>query len=811
MSLIDDFRQAARSLRSAPGFLALSAVVLALGLGATIFMFGVIDVMLHKPPPFPGAGQLYRIGSWEPANNEYSEDLAYLDYVELRESNRTWQDIAATYVGTMVISGEGLPERLEGGFVTWNLFSVLGVRPLLGRDFAVGDDVLGAAPTVILSHALWRTRFDRDPQILGQSIRVNGRTATVIGVMPENFGFPGEQALWTPMARDQSREHRGDPNSISVAGIGRLRDGVTPAQASDDLAAIAARLARQYPQTNGGTTVDVLPIAVGITGGHETANLLYVMFGAVWLVLLIACANVASLIFVRANFRVYESSMRVALGARRARLVSEVLAESVLIALLGVIGGLALASVALHVFERVLMTVLEGAPPWWQFGVDWRAALFAVGAALVSGLIAGVVPALRASRPDVMRILRDGGRTGTGLRLGRFTTTMVIVELALSAALLTAAGLMMRGAFDKLTRPIGADVSGFMSGRIMLPETSYAPQRRGETYESVVAALAAQPGALEVAAANAFPGVGSPENIYAVEGREYTARSDYPQAQDIQISRGFFAAFGLAMLEGRVFDTRDRWESLPVAIVNEAFARKHFGGRNVLGRRVRLAPEDPSSAWRTIVGVAPNIQHDLEWAPGGDYHPVIYTPLTQAPVRFVSVGVKVAGDPHAFATPIREAVQKLDADLAVYYSRTIEEHQAMTRGGLRVVTIIFAVFAGIALALSAAGIYGVLAFNSRRRNRELGVRRALGARDRQILATVMRGALVQLAIGLGLGALLAPLVGRALENPLQGLPPDDPVIYALTFGTLMVVAMLASWVPALRALQVDPATALRYE
>lgn len=812
MWLIDDFRQAAHGLRNAPGFVAIAAAVLTLGLGSTIFMFTVIDVILQRPPPFPQAGDLYRIGNREPARIDYDMDMHYLDYLELRDGNRTWEGIAAAYTGTAVIADRGLPERLDGAFVTHDLFTLLRVRPILGRDFLPADDVPGAAPVLILSHELWRTRFDRDPKVIGTALRLNGRTATIIGVMPENFAFPGpEDKLWTPMARDVSKLRRGDPDSITVAGIGRLRQGVSAQQAADDLAAIAARLTRQYPQTNAGRLVDVMPIAVGITGGRQTSQVLYAMFAAVWLVLLIACANVASLIFVRANFRVYESSMRVALGARRLRLISGVLAESLLVALAGVLGGLALAAIGLHLFERMLAAVVEGMPPWWRFMIDWRVALFAAGVALLAGLVAGIVPAIRASRPDVMRILRDGGRTGTGLRLGRFTTTMVIVELALSVALLTGAGLMARGAFDTLTRPIGADVSGFMSGRIMLPEATYAPERRGEFVERLVGELAMLPGVSASVAANAMPGVGAPVNVYALEGKEYASRTDYPQAQDIQISAGFLRAFGLRLLQGREFDSRDRWESLPVAVVNEAFARKHFGNESPLGRRVRLSPEVGTSPWRTIVGVAPNVQHDLEWAPGGAYMPVIYAPLAQDPGRFVTVAVKTSGEPHALATPIRRTVQRLDPDLAVYYSRTIEEHQAHSRGALRLITGILVVFAAIAIVLAAVGIYGVLSFNSSRRNRELGVRRALGARDRQILATVMKGALVQLAIGLALGALLAPLTGRALTGPMLNLPPDDPVIYGVVFALLIVVALLASWIPALRALRVHPATALRYE
>jgi putative ABC transport system permease protein len=811
MPLIDDFRQAWNGLRNAPGFLAVAATVLALGLGATIFMYGVISTTIMTPPPFEGADRLYMVKGVETSRKELYDDIHYLDYLEFKKRNRTFERMTAFYNGTMALSGEGLPERYSGGFVAHDLFDVLRIKPVLGRDFVASDDMPGAEPTVILNYDLWRTHFHEDPHVIGKTVRVNSVARTIIGVAPKGFDFPQREALWIPMAIDASKARRGDPESESVVMLGRLADGLTATQGADDLASIAQQLSREYPRTNSGKTTNLMAIGPAVLG-HNGTRLMYVIFGAVWLVLLVACANVASLIFVRANFRVYEAGLRVALGARRPRLVSQMLAESVIVSAVGLIGGVALAAIGLYVIDNVLQSTLESPPPsWWRFTIDWRVTLFACGAALFTGLLSGIVPALRASRPDVMQILRDGGRTGTGLRLGRFTTAMVIAEICMSAVVLTAAGLLTRNALVSVQQDIGADVSQFMSGRVALPAAAYPREKQAAFFEELVRTLQSRPGIRAAAAANAMPGTGAVVWLYQVEGKDYSDRATMPKGQMITVVPGFFSALNLPVQRGRDFDSRDRVDSVPVAIVNQAFVQQHFPDGDAIGARVRTAPDSETAPWLTIVGIVPNVQHDDEWAPGGQYQPGIYVPVAQQPLRFMTVAVRGDLEPHAYGTLIRETVQSLDPDLPVYWLRTVEEQQAVVRGGFRVLAGMLVVFAGIAIVLAAVGIYGVLAFATGQRNREIGVRRAIGARDRQILLVVMRGAAIQLAIGLGLGALLSPFIGRVFGDALLGLPPDDPVVYAIVFTLLIAAATAASWIPALRALSVQPAAALRYE
>jgi putative ABC transport system permease protein len=639
---------------------------------------------------------------------------------------------------------------------------------------------------------------------------VNSRSSTVVGVAPENFVYPGDEDLWIPIQRDLASERRGTENAVGVLIVGRLKPGVSSEQAAADLAAITERLGKQYPATNAGTTAHVVPLA-GLFVGAEGATLLYTMFAAVWLVLLIACANVASLIFVRANFRVYEAGMRVALGARRPRLILQMLGESLIIGLVGLAGAFVLAAICLYLMEQSLASMVNSPPRWWKFTIDGRVAAFGAAAALVAALVAGVVPALRASRPDVMRILRDGGRTGTGLRLSRFTAAMVVVEVALSVALLTGAGLMMRSSLLSLQQDIGTDVRGYMSGRVGLPEATYSPEAQGRFFERMVSELERQPGVIAAAAATSMPGTGASDVHYAIDGKVYPTRTDYPEADNVVVTTGFFDAFRIPVRAGRDFNSGDRLDTDGVAIVNEAFVRMHYGTGSALGRRISVLQDESAPSSLTIVGVVPNVLHDDNWEDGGLFPPTIYQPVSQQPWRFLTVAVRAEGEPHAFGRVIRETARRLDPDLAMYWVETVEELQEQNRAPLILLSKVFMIFAAVAVVLAAVGIYGVLSFATGQRNREIGVRRALGARDRQILRTVMASASVQLGIGLALGVVLAPMVGRALEDGLQGLPADDPLIYAFVFGVLIFSALLASWVPALRSLRVQPAAALRYE
>jgi len=811
MHYIDDFLAAWRGLRNSPAFLALTSVVLALGLGATIFTYGVINTLLLKPPPLPDANRLYAVAAAEPGRKEHYETIAYVDFLELKQQQRTFEDLAAHFSGTAIIAGDDVPQRYTGGTVTWNFNRVLGVKPILGRDFTAADDTPTADPVVIIGYDLWRTRFKQDPNVLGRMVRVNAVPSTIIGVMPPKFSYPAEEELWIPMARDVAKERRGDQSwesAVGVEGVGRLAPGVTAEQAADDMAAIAARLAKLYPRTNAGLTTHVMPASEALIGTMK--SVMYGMFAAVWLVLLTACANVASLIFVRANFRAYEASMRMALGAPRSRLIAQMLAEALIISLIGVAGGLVIAAIGLHLMEVAIRSVLDMTmPPWWVFNIDLRVAAFAGAAALLAALFSGIVPALRASRPNVMRVLRDGGRTGTGLRLGKFTTAMVIVELALSASLLTGAGLMTRSSVLSMQQDYGADVRQFMSGRVGLPLAKYPVEEQARFFNRIVKELRSKPGVLAAAAATSMPGIGTDDWRFSLDGQSFENRADYPFTQIVTVTPGFFDAFNRPLIHGRDFNEHDTSARTPVALVNEAFARKFSPEESPIGHKL-TSPDDPTAPPLTIIGVVPSINHNDSWL-DGDFPPTLYRPVSQKPWRFMTVAIRTQGDPHMYGDLIRKVTQELDPDLAPYWIKTLAEYQEQKRAVLRVLSHVFTAFAVIAIILSAVGIYGVLAFATGQRNREIGVRRALGAHDRQILITVMRSAVFQLICGLAVGSIVAPMMARALRGGLQGLSPDDPFIYTIVFMLLVCASLLASWIPARRALKVQPATVLRRE
>ena len=811
MHIIEDLRQAWRGLLYSPGFLFLSSGVLALGLATTIFMYGVFYTMLEKPPPYPQAEQLVLIRNSEPARDISQENIETADYDEYVAAQSTLQSMVATYSGTMTLSGRGLPERVSGTFTTVGLFATLRVAPTLGRDFMPADHELGASPVVIISHDLWKTRFVSDPAVLGKSLKVNGELTTIVGVMPQGFQFPtNQEQAWKPLQRDPAKERRGDPNANDVEILGRLRDDVSMEQAQAQFAAIAKRLEKRYPQFDAGK-VPVVDYFTRAYTGPQGVQIVTLLFYVVWGVLGIACANVASLIFVRANHRAYESSMRAALGASRARLVSLTLAESAIVAGLAVMIGLAVAAVGFDAIQRAMIAMFNGVPIWWTFGIDWHVALFAAGTALLAGCLAGVWPAWRASQPDIMRILRDGGRTGTGMRLSKFNSAMVVIEVALAIVLLSGAGVATRTVLTTLIRDYGVSAEGIMTGRVMLLESNYDIAARANFFLRAASELQVQPGVLAATATTIMPGTGAFHSNVAIDGRSYADRSNFPQVQPVAIIPGFFSALGTNIKSGRDFSSSDRTDTLKVAIVNQAFAEQQFGDDEPIGKRIKLNPEDKESAWLTIIGIAPNINHDDAWDKFDAFPAVVYKSLAQLPERFVTLAVKVKGDPHRYAGVLRQTISRLDSDLPVYFLGTLMERQDVPRAGMKMITILFVIFAAIAIALAAVGLYGVLAFATNRRTREIGIRRSLGARDGQVLTSVLRGAAIQVGIGLALGALLAPLLVTALPTFITNGSPHQIWVYAVVLALVATIAVLASWIPARRALRVQPAVALRYE
>lgn len=808
MSFVQDLRVATRSLARTPGFTALATTVLALGLAVVVVMFAILWVVSYEPPPIPNPETMVGIRTIDRAQGDLDNDVSSHDFTDWQRTQTVFTAISGDYDGTVTVSGAGPAERYTGGFVTGKFFEIHEMPAFMGRSIEERDTLPGAAPVVVLGYDLWRTRFTSDPQAVGRSFKVNGEIATIIGVMAENFVSNSGAQLWVPIRQPYDAGVRGEGNHMSV--VARLKDGVTVDEAAAHMALIGARLAKQYPETNGAIEPDVMPIALAATG-REDQQLFQVLLGSVFLVLIIACVNVSGLMLVRATARTQEAGIRRAIGAGRWRLMRQMLAEALVIGALAALLGLTLAAAALEAMSLILPAKLEDMPSWWDFSVDGRIATFCVILAILSTLAAGLYPALRVSGLDVNAILREGTRD-TGLSTGRIVRWLVVVEIALSCALLTTTGLMVRTAVFATEGEVGADVRPFMVGRVGLVGDAYPEERQRRFIEQLLPAMQGVPGSTAAVVVTAPPVWGAGRDAFALPGHIYASQGDFPQAYTVGISPGFFSAFRVRLAKGRDFTTLDRADSEPVAIVNESFARRFFPAGEVIGQRVRLRPNNPDSPWLTIVGVAGDVLHDDEPFHAGRPQPTVYTPLLQQPERFFSVVLRTDGSPHALTHEIRNLVTRIDPDLPVYFLRTIPESRDLASGGLQILSGLFMSFGLVTIILAAAGIYGVLAYSVAQSAREIAIRRALGAPDQGIIRAIARRSGWQLAIGFALGVALAPAMATLFGSVIgdEGGSSHDVRIYTVVFAALTLAIVAATVLPLRRALQLQPSAGLRH-
>jgi len=804
-AFIDEIRAAVLGLSRTPAFTALAAGVLGLGLGLVIFMYGVADTLMLKPPPFPNADRLYTIATIDGQTaGDYDDSMLPQDYLKVREAATQFEAMGTIYQGTTYLTGDGQAERYDGGFADGQVFDVIGVAPELGRTILPRDTIEGAAPVVVLSHKLWTERFGADPDVLGRTVRVNGKSSEVIGVMPEGFTFPSTASLWIANQQDATRIPRNE--GVDVGVYGRLRQGASPDVAQQELAPAAAAIKAEAGEQAFNGHFEVVPFAAGFLG--DDTRLIWTMLIAVGFVLLIACANVSNLLLARSAYRVRETTVRSALGASRGRLVMHMLAEGFVISTLATLLGLLLASIALDGFRIAMFKVMTDSPTWWAFEIDYRVALFAIGAALLSTLLAGLPAAIRASRPSLDALLRDGGRTGTGHAIGKIAWGLVVFEVALACLLLGVSALMTKSVLNATSTDVGVETGDVMTARVGLTAGTYledAEQIR--FWDSLVQRIQAQPGIQAASVATALPGHGSGDGPISVEGRDYGDVKTKPFVNHVTVSPSYFETFRIQARQGRVLDSRDVKDSLSAIVINERLVRDMFADESPLGKRVSFDLDNDDKTWFTIVGVV----QDIVQEESGEIEPVIYIPVTQWPERFMSIAVRGEGDPRSLVAPIRTALAQTDPDLALYWLRTFDESRAIRTAGFRIVGTMFAVFAVVALVLAAAGLFGVLAFHVGQRTREIGVRRALGADDRRILRMVMRASGVQILLGVAIGMALLPLMGRGLGDILGEVSPYDPGIYGMVVALMIVVAIAATLTPTRRALKVDPAAALRYE
>ncbi len=801
---VDDARQSMRAVLQQPGNSLLIVTVLAFGLAGVIGMLSILKTMVWDPLPFPAADRLIQIGWRDRVDPDPElEAMRGADLLAWRELLADRASVGGAAGATINIATKDAVERYDGAYVTANMFSMLGVAPVLGRDFRVEDDVPGADPVVLISHAVWRGRFASDPAVVGMTIRANAQTATIIGVMPPDFIFPYSEQVW--MAAQ--------PNATVTADEDRYfdvfvdpRDGVAMSAILGPLENWLADVQQRVPTTWSPRELGQLSMSYYYSDEH-TRKLLNLMLMTVGLVLLVACANVANMMLVRTLSRSRDLAVRLTLGASRGRVAILLLGQSLMLTMLATLLALPLAQAGISWVVHSFDGTDDGPPPWMDFSVDAGMALIAIAIGFVTALIVGVLPVLRLRTDALAHSLRDGGRSVVGGSVGKLSRFLVAGELALACIVLLTTLVMVRGVAALERTDFGIDANNLLTARIALFEQAY-PQDADTTrfFEQLTERLRNEPGVVDAAAGTTLPGLMAEEESMQPEGFT-TGEEGPPILRFGAVSQEFIQTLGIEIRAGRGFDARDTATSDPVIVVDEYFAQSIYPGADPIGRRVRIPADGDDARWHTIVGVIKRMQ--LEDV-GDPVRANALVPLTQNPRRFVSVVLRTRGDPALMKPRFQEILRMQDADTPAYWLRTYEEVMHVAMVGERVLSGMFSAFGVVALLLAAAGLYGLIAQLVGQRTREIGVQRALGASGFDVLRNVLGSTLPQIIAGLGIGMLLAIPFASQIEKVLPELTLETLAIVWLVV-ILVGVAVLATLVPARRALAVDPMCALRHE
>jgi predicted permease len=806
--LVHDLRFAVRMLLKDKWFTLVAVLALGLGIGLNATVFTFVNAVLIRGLPFHHPEQILHMNGRNTATGNES-GISYLDAEELRAQSKAFASLAAYRNNSFIVTENGRPpERVRGYAMSAHAFALLGQEPMLGRAFAAGEDKPDAHPVTILGYGIWKSRYAGDAQILGRVININGTAHEIVGVMPEGVKFPSNAEMWRPLIPAAEDLNRRDLRLLNM--FGRLADGKTRAAGTAELTAIAGRLEAQYPDTNRNVGVQVMTFNERFNGG-PIRNVFLSLLGAVGFVLLIACANVANLLLARSANRAREMAVRLALGASRARIVGQLLVESVLLACLGGVLGLGLAHFSVKLFDAAVANV--GKPYWIVFSFDPRVFAYFAAICLTTGILFGLAPALQVSRTSMNDVLKEGGRGNAGaVRARRMTSTMVIAELALTIVLLVGAGLMIRSFLKLYSLNIGVDTSHMLTMSVQLPNAKYTTSdQRRIFYDSLMGRLQGLPGMRSVAIATSVPFGGSEGRTLEIEGRPWAKPDDAPRTSTITVSANYFDAMDLIMRRGRGLRESDGVPGSEVAVVNERFATRFFPNQDVIGRRIRLTTggqKPEPGPWLTVVGVSPTIRQGNPQNPEPDA--VVYQPYRFQSPAIMNIIARSQVPPASLTSLMREAVQQVDSDLPVFNVQTMDEILTQNRWPYRVFGTMFALFALIALILSAVGIYAVTSYSVSQRTQEIGVRMALGAQPREVSWLILRRGLVQLAIGLAIGTTLAWFASAPL-GAVIAVPTRDPVTFAVIVTVLVVVTLAACLIPARRATRLDPLNALRTE
>jgi putative ABC transport system permease protein len=807
-TLLQDLRYGTRMMLKTPVFTFIAVITLALGIGANTAIFSVVNAVLLRQLPFENSERLMMLWGQNAGVNADKIPLSYLNFTDYKKHAQAFEYVAAyktTETGLTSIDSEA--ESLRGSLVSADLFPLLGVRPALGRVFSPEEDQPSSAPVVVLSDSLWQRRFASDPQIVGRQVTLGDRSTTVLGVMPPGFEFPVEEdksEYWMPVASDPGgAQLLSDRRSKFLMVIARLKPVARLEQAGAEMEVIARRLEAQYPDANTGWRVRLVPLQEDVVGSIRPA--LLILLGAVALVLLIACANVANLLLARAGARGREMAIRHALGAGRARIVRQLLTESLLLSLIGGALGLLLAK---WLVDLIVAAGPANLPRLTDVNLDASVLGFTLAVSILTGIVFGLAPALQASGTALIESLKAGGRGSTaGARRYRLRGLLVVSEVALSLVLLTGAGLLIKSFVRLLQTDPGYETERVLTTRLTLSKTKYPePDQQAAVYQQLLRRVGALPGVEAVGAASLLPlGGRDSYNVFRIEGRAPFAPGQEPTVRNQVVSPDYFNAMSIPLRQGRVFTEQDAKDSPQVLIVNEAFARRYLMGEDPLGKRLLIGDEAP----REIIGIVRDVRHrGLD----EETHPECYVSYLQAPRRNLHLVVRTASsDPAKSATAVRSAIKEADKDQLIGEITTMDTLLARSVAPRRFNMLLLGSFALTALVLAGVGVYGVMSYSVTQHTHEIGIRIALGATRKDVLRLMVGQGMALAFVGVGVGLVGAFVVTRVMESMLYGVGASDPSVFAAVSVLLTVTALVACYLPARRATEIDPMIALRHE
>ena len=795
---LTDMRFAVRQLLKTPGFTIVAILTLAFGIGATSAIFSVVHGVMLRPLPYPDSDRLVRVLEIVPQYGRFS--VAPANFLDWRQQNTSFERIAAYNGGSDTFIGNEGPERVQMANVSWDMFELLGVRPAMGRSFRAEEDLPKQNNVIVISHGMWQRRFAADPNILGRSITLSGTPVTIVGVMPSGFVFPSRQAeYWRPIAFNPANATRGG-HFISV--MARLKPGVTVEQAHTEMKTIAERLAQQYPQNSAdesAETIAALDLMVG-----QIRPMLWTLLTAVGVVILIACANVANLLLVRASVREKEIAIRSAMGAGRGRLVAQMLAESMVLACAGGLLGVLLAYLAITPIQTLGVSSI---PRVLDVTLDRTVLAFALVVSLATGLLFGLAPAWQASRGTLGSVLKEGGRSSSSTGGRWVRSTLLVAEVALSIVLLVGATLLLRSFAKLMGTDPGFKAENVLTFSVALPAASYREDhQRAQFYDRLIERLRATPGIEGVGMTQTLPLRGDYVLSVVIQGRPPLPPGQNISANHRVVSPGYFQALGIPLLKGRLLSETDTEKSPMVAVVDEAFVKRHFPNEDPIGRGLDIG--NGTDGFYEIVGVVGDVHHD---GLDAEADATMYIPYKQDIFSGMSMLVRTNGPPESYTNAVRQIVREIDGSLPAYSITTLETVLDESVAPRRFSMLLLGLFALVALFLAAVGLYGVVAYTVSQRTQEIGVRMAIGAQRGDVLRMVLGGGMKHAVLGTVIGISVSLALASYMASLLYGVTAFDPASYLVTAAVLLVVAALACFVPARRAMAVDPLVALRQE